>query len=189
MARPKKIGLEYFPLDTVLDTKFELIEAEFGLQGFAIVVKLLQMIYREQGYYCEWNTEVALLFAKRNNVGGNVVSETISSCIKRGIFDKALYDKHHILTSRGIQARYIEAKRADASIIKNEYLLLSVQKNGVNATKTEVIATKTRVNVGNMQQSKEKKSKVIYNNKFNDFSQREYSDNDFKEIIKRKGGI
>jgi hypothetical protein len=154
VARPKKVGLDYFPLDTVLDTKFELIEAEFGLQGFAIIVKLLQKIYREFGYYCEWDTEVALLFSKRNNVGCNVVSETISSAIKRGIFDKAIYDKYHILTSEDIQVRYISAKRANFSIIKNEYLLISVPENEVSATKTPVSVTKTDVNVETMPQSK-----------------------------------
>ncbi len=40
-----KDGIPYFPLDCELDSKFELIEAEFGLQGFAVVVKLLQRIY------------------------------------------------------------------------------------------------------------------------------------------------
>ena len=32
-----KDGIPYFPLDCELDSKFELIEAEFGLQGFAKV--------------------------------------------------------------------------------------------------------------------------------------------------------
>ena len=35
-------GINYFPLNVHLDDKFELIEAEFGLKGFAIVVKLFQ---------------------------------------------------------------------------------------------------------------------------------------------------
>ena len=90
MARPTKSGIDYFPLDTVLDTKFELIEAEFGLTGFAVVVKLFQKIYGEQGYYCEWTDEVALLFAHKCG-GGNAVSEIVSASIKRGIFDKGMY--------------------------------------------------------------------------------------------------
>lgn len=49
-----KEGIEYFPLNCRLDEKFELIEAEFGLKGFAVIVKLLQRIYGEHGYYCEW---------------------------------------------------------------------------------------------------------------------------------------
>ncbi|MBQ4336486.1 MAG: NAD-binding protein, partial [Lentisphaeria bacterium] len=39
-----KKGLDWFPLDTRLDDKFELIEAEFGAAGFAVVIKLLQRI-------------------------------------------------------------------------------------------------------------------------------------------------
>ena len=42
-------GINYFPLNVHLDDKFELIEAEFGLKGFAIVVKLFQKIYGQQG--------------------------------------------------------------------------------------------------------------------------------------------
>lgn len=37
-----KSGIDYFPLDVTLDAKFELIEAEFGLTGFGVVVHLLQ---------------------------------------------------------------------------------------------------------------------------------------------------
>ena len=40
-----KSGIDYFPLDVTLNDKFELIEAEFGLIGFAVVIKLLQKIY------------------------------------------------------------------------------------------------------------------------------------------------
>lgn len=53
-----KSGIDYFPLDVALDEKFELIEAEFGLTGFGVVVKLLQKIYGGQGYYVEWTKEV-----------------------------------------------------------------------------------------------------------------------------------
>ena len=35
MARPIKAGLDYFELDCHMDEKVELIEAEFGLKGFA----------------------------------------------------------------------------------------------------------------------------------------------------------
>ena len=104
-----KSGLEYFPLDVVLDDKFELIEAEFGLTGFAVIVKLFQKIYGGQGYYCEWTNEVALLFAKRIGLGGSVVSEIVAASIKRGIFSQELYDKYNILTSPGIQERYFDA--------------------------------------------------------------------------------
>ena len=104
-----KSGLDYFPLDVYLDDGFKLIEAEFGLTGFAVVVKLYQKIYGGFGYYCEWTNEVALLFSRECGVGGNVVSEILAASIKRGIFDKTLYDKYQILTSAGIQKRYFDA--------------------------------------------------------------------------------
>ena len=44
MARPVKEGVDYFPLDVAMDTKVELLEAQFGLKGFAVFVKLLQIL-------------------------------------------------------------------------------------------------------------------------------------------------
>ena len=161
MARPLKDGVDYFPLDTVLDTKFELIEAEYGLTGFAVVVKLLQKIYREHGYYCEWTDEVALLFSKQLNEGCNVVSEIVRASVKRGIFDKDLFDKYHILTSNGIQKRYFEAvnRRTQINVI-DEYLLVSDTQIWENVNKNQVIAYKNPENVCNNPQSKGKKSKL-----------------------------
>lgn len=120
-----KDGIPYFPLDCELDSKFELIEAEFGLQGFAVVVKLLQRIYGGEGYYCEWTKEVALLFAKRNGTGGNAVSEIVEASIKRGIFDKDMFERCGILTSKGVQLRYLKAvDRRKQVKIKKKYLLV-----------------------------------------------------------------
>ena len=104
-----KSGIDYFPLDFTLNAKFELIEAEFGLTGFGVVVHLLQEIYGKAGYYIEWTEEVALLFARKVGLGGSVVSEIIEASIRRGMFDKEKYDKYHVLTSKGIQERYFEA--------------------------------------------------------------------------------
>ena len=170
MARPLKNGVDYFPFDTVLDTKFELIEAEFGLKGFAIVVKLLQKIYRENGYYCEWTKEVALLFSKNVNEGCSAVSEIVAASIKRGIFDKDLFDKYEILTSKGIQKRYFEAvsRRAQVNAIR-EYLLFpdtqigeNVNINSINVSNNLEIAddnTQTKQNKTKLNEIKENKTK------------------------------
>ncbi len=74
MARQEKKNLDWFMLNCQLDDKFELIESEFGITGFAVIVKLFMKIYGGEGYYCEWNDDVALVFAKRNGVGAGVVS-------------------------------------------------------------------------------------------------------------------
>ena len=126
-------GIPYFPLDVHLDDKFNLIEAEFGLTGFAVVVKLFQKIYGGQGYYCEWTEDVALLFSRNIGLGGNVVSEIVSASIKRGIFDKGIYDKYRVLTSEGIQKRYFEAVSRRVSVdVEKAYLLVQVAQKYKN---------------------------------------------------------
>ena len=126
VGRNPKVGLDYFRLDCHLDIKFQLIEAEFGLKGFAVVVKLLQMIYSELGYYCEWNEDVALMFGDHTRLGVSAVSEIVNASIKRGLFDKGMFDKYRILTSHGIQDWYFESvsRRERVDVIR-EYLLIS----------------------------------------------------------------
>lgn len=150
-----KDGIDGFFLNCQLDEKFELIEAEFGLKGFAIIIKLFQRIYGEHGYYCEYNSDISLLLAAKWNVassvgdadnlhrqlptadnssvGGchNLIDQVVAASIRRGIFDKTMYEKYGILTSFGIQKRYMTAtrKRVDV-VLKNEYLLLNDVING-----------------------------------------------------------
>jgi len=169
MARPQKQGLDYFPLDVDMDQddKIQLIEAEHGLVGFAIVIKLLMKIYKE-GYFYHWTEKEQLIFSKRVNADINQVNAVINSCIKWGLFDKNLFEKHNILTSKGIQRRYLEAisRRKKVTIIKEFYLLQNeysnvvfVDINGVNVDKNY---NPDDINDSKNPQSKVKKSKVKY---------------------------
>ena len=154
-------GINYFPLNVHLDDKFELIEAEFGLKGFAIVVKLFQKIYGQQGYYCEWTEDVALLFGKNVGLGGDAVSEIVRAAIKRGIFDSELYDKYQILTSRGIQERYFESvSRRKEVEVRKEYLLIKVDQiyKNVRILNENVNISSKNVNIS--EQKKVEESKV-----------------------------
>lgn len=148
MSRPQKAGVEYFPLDVENDDKLDLIEAEFGLTGFAVIVKLYQRIYK-LGYYCEWNDEVALLFGKRLGTGGKAVSEIVSAAIRRKLFDDEIYRKYGVLTSRGIQKRYFEivARRKNVEV-EQRYLLISRDLIPVNVN---IMYAETPVNVNTMQ--------------------------------------
>lgn len=127
MARPTKEGLDYFPLDTDIDQddKIALIEADFGVKGFGIVIKLLMKIYSE-GYFYDWGEMEQKLFSRRVNVGNNLLSDVVNACIRWRVFNKRLFEKYQILTSPGIQKRYLEAttRRKDVEIIE-EYILLS----------------------------------------------------------------
>lgn len=157
-----KNGIDFFSFDTCLDDKFALLEAEFGLTGFGIVVKLYQKIYGERGYYVEWTNEVALLFGHRNGLGGNVVSEITSAAIKRGIFDSTMYEKYGILTSMGIQKRYFEAvSRRKIVEIDKRYLLVDcaqILKN-VNIIWKNVDISAENVDISEHSKGKERKEK------------------------------
>ena len=162
-----KSGIDYFPLDVTLNAKFELIEAEFGLTGFGVVVHLLQEIYGKAGYYIEWTEEVALLFARKVGLGGGVVSEIIEASIRRGMFDKEIYDKYHVLTSRGIQKRYFEAvsRRKTLEVDYNILLVdaaqilpnVNIQAKNVNIfSKNADIERQSKVEKSKVEKSKEK---------------------------------
>lgn len=161
MARPTKAGLDYFELDCQLEEKVRLIQAEFGLKGFAIVVKLYQKIYGEFGYYCEWNEDSLLLFMSENGVSScdekNLISEVVSACIRRNIFSETLFHQFSILTSEGVQRRYLNAtSRRERVELKKEYLLLSVDKNSKNVVINSIYDNKNKVNVCRNAQSRGK---------------------------------
>lgn len=193
-------GVNYFPLYCTLDEKFELLEAEYGLKGFAIVVKLFQRIYKEHGYYCEWNNDISLIFAKqcgfsnvgesgKNNrdfLGGadgsspsgkskNLIDHVIAASLRRGIFDKDIFNNYSILTSRGIQRNFLRIVRNRKNVeIKKEYLLLSdaeIKGNVVIIDDSYVRNVDSYVRMGQskVKESKEKKKEIPRASRFEDF--------------------
>lgn len=154
-------GIPYFPLDVYVDDKIRLIEAEFGLKGFAVIVKLYQKIYGGFGYYCEWTKDVGLLFSQDIGEGYSSVSEIVSAAIRRGIFDSDLYEKYNILTSQGVQKRYFSAVSRRKQInVKSEYLLVKVEQFSKNVNISSENVSRNAKNAYNFEQSKVKKSKV-----------------------------
>ena len=126
-------GVNYFPLNVQMGVgdAIERIENTFGIKGFAVIVKLYQRIYGQEGYYCEWNDDVLLSFSARTCLmSANSVSEIVNAAIERGIFDKRLYQTFGILTSSGIQKRYLKMteRRKDVEI-KQQYLLVGATPN------------------------------------------------------------
>jgi hypothetical protein len=177
MARPLKSGLDYFPLDVTLDEKVELLEAKHGIVGFGILIKLFQKIYKH-GYYIKWSEDALLLFKKQVNVDINTISAVIIDCYKWEIFNKELFEKYQILTSRGIQRRYITAvgRRTKIEIIRdiamidesfeNYSKIVYVDNNDVNVdinTESKELmsakSTQSKVKESKVKESKGKESK------------------------------
>jgi len=176
--RLRKNDLDYFPLEINInqDSKILLLEGKFGLEGFAVLIKLYIKIYGDKGYYCEWNEVEKLLFARMLGIDADRLDEIISTCIKFKIFDKKMYEKYSILTSKGIQERFffITSRRKKINV-ENSYLLINCEEyRAVENSKKTVENSKIqseRVNKQServnkqtkdafLQQSKVKESKV-----------------------------
>lgn len=166
-----KEGINSFLLDCRTNDNISEIEAEYGVKGFAVVVRLWQKIYSEKGYYCEWVERSPLLFLA-NWFGGNsgvtinLIKEIVSRCLNNGIFDAKMYENYSILTSARIQKQYFDVvKRREEILVKKEYLLISVDKIKGIAYENPNSVCKNQKNVCKNDTSKVKESKV--NNKNN----------------------
>ena len=139
MARPIKEGIDYFTLDVDMDTaddRIFMLETDHGVAGFGILIKLLMTIYQQKGYYILWDEMQLKRFSRKKDIDIEVCRKVVESAINLGFFSKKLYTKYGIITSRGIQKRYIEAakKRKKIPFIK-EFLLLdptSEISDGIN---------------------------------------------------------
>ncbi|MCD5076633.1 Lin1244/Lin1753 domain-containing protein [Enterococcus gallinarum] len=158
MARPTKKGLDYFPLDVdfLSDLKVRRIIKACGKEAVHILVALLANIYRDEGYYVLWDDDLAFLVADEVGTKEGTVEELVKKAVQVKFFDKDIFDKYSVLTSKGIQSRYILATKERKKVeLEYKYLLT----NEVNRSNISINGRNNSVNQGNNQQSKEKKSK------------------------------
>jgi hypothetical protein len=155
----QKEGLDYFPLDTniELDDKFALINAKYGITGYGVIVKMFTKIYGDKGYYYGWNENTQLLFSARIGVEVNKVIEIINDAVRWEIFDKKMFEKYQILTSKRIQETFLEAaKRRRRIEILKQFLLLNGDNVYIKGENVYIIDENAYI----LEQSKVKESKV-----------------------------
>ncbi len=161
-GRQNKVGLDYFELDCHMDEKVRLVQAEYGLKGFAVFVKLLQEIYGGYGYYCEWTQDRELLFASENGLSNGslqLLKDIVSACIRRNIFSERLFTEYGILTSSGVQKQYLKATvKREVVELKKEYLLISIPENTKNVVINSISSGRNAISdTGNTQSREEKR--------------------------------
>ena len=94
--------------------------------------------------------------------GGNVVSDIVNTAIKRDIFNRELYEKYNILTSKRIQQSFLKATQRRVRVsIKGEYLLINVTQEYKNVDIIrEIVNTNTKNAYANQQRKgKDRKGK------------------------------
>lgn len=156
-GRPTKQGIDYFPMDVgfFTDVKIRKISRACGSQSTSILICLLCNIYKDEGYYILWDKDLPFVIADTVGVSEGAVKEVLIKSLQVGFFDQELYEKYKILTSSGIQKRFLLAtyQRKETTIIP-EYLI-NCANNSINCT----------INSINHSDNEQSKSKVKVNRK------------------------
>lgn len=163
MARPTAKGVEYFPLNVnfINDLKVRKLLLSCGAESIAVLIYLLSTIYKDEGYYVEIHEDEIDLIALDVNVTPEFVLEVINKACEVRFFDVNLYNNFNILTSKGIQERYLKiTERRKNSVVITQFNLVNVYNNSINVNNNSINVDNNPVNVYKSTQSKVKESKV-----------------------------
>lgn len=180
MARPRKDGLDYFPLDVnfLSDLKIKKIIRAYGAQAVAVVMSVLTTIYRDNGYFANYDEDLIFIIADELKLEDSYVKDVIEKLIEVDFLSKEQKEKNNILTSIGIQERYLKVcerrvkKKLNAtynlindssnelpqteSTPKESFCIQKPHSTGVNDDKS----TQSKVNKSKVNKSKEKVNKT-----------------------------
>lgn len=162
MARPTAKGVEYFPLNVnfINDLKVRKLLLSCGAEAIAVLIYLLSTIYKDEGYYVEIHEDEIDLIALDVNVTPEFVLEVINKACEVRFFDVNLYNNFNILTSKGIQERYLKiTERRKNSVVITQFNLINVYNNSINVNNNSINVDNNPVNVYKSTQSKVKKRK------------------------------
>jgi hypothetical protein len=122
MATLRKQGLDFFPLDTHWDSDLMRFFLSHGAEGVGYYILLLRAIYAN-GYYLD--ADMAII-AHALGVTQEIAQLWVDRCIDAGLIDKDRYMGNKIVTSSGIQKRWLfaSARRSEKNI-RQEYNLIS----------------------------------------------------------------
>lgn len=115
MSRKPDPGIKYFPMDAnhVTNNKLKLLINEFDSHGYWIYQCMNCEIASKKGYYFDLNNEDDLILFASDICKKPValVRDVLAACIRRGLYDKVVFEAYNVLTSDRIQSNYLEAKK------------------------------------------------------------------------------
>ena len=152
-----KQGLDYFPHSCGnFDDNLEYILAVHGSDGYYIYFRLLEKIYSQEGYYMKADHKTLILYSSKINKDIKLIERVLNDLIKEGLFNQELYEKHQILTSPGIQKRFLEITKA---LRRKEIRLIDEYIIRIDAIYKAIDANINRIDVGINKQKKRKEKK------------------------------
>ncbi len=140
MARIKKKGLEYFPLDTdfMHHRVVRRIMKREGDRALAVLVTIFSYIYSDEGYFLRLDgqclDDIAAYFY---DLTVDDIKRIVEAAVEGGLFDAGLYEREHVLTSAHIQQQYvfIKKKSKDKALLPDLCLLPTDEENGKGGEK------------------------------------------------------
>ncbi len=170
MARKAKKGLGYFPMDIDIfsDLKIRKLIKYQGGKAITVYALLLCSIYKE-GYYMRWDSELPFVCSELTGFDEAYISEVIKSCLALGLFSSEIFNRHKVLTSRGIQERYericSQCRRVcdidEYGLISSEEMPISSEEMPISSEEMPISSEEMPISSEEMPQSKVNKRKYI----------------------------
>jgi hypothetical protein len=153
MARPLKNGVGYFPQDADIhsDRKIRRLMTEFGAAGYLVYDYIKCQCYKENGYWVQFDSNFCFDVSDVLKCGTTEksVQEILDACLRMNLFNSKVFNSHQIITSSGIQKRFLKIRKT--GVIRAEIEVMDAE--------TPLIYTITTENDDLSTQSK-KESKV-----------------------------
>ena len=126
-------GISYFPIDVNFfeSERTFIIINDFGFEAVAVTLKLYAHIYKS-GFYMLWSEKISkfLCASMHCSFSASELHRLVLALVEEGVFDKELFEKYQILTSKEVQQNYfsVTARRRWSNIEHEEYLLVDLKK-------------------------------------------------------------
>lgn len=161
MARPIKLGLDYFPTDTDIlkNIKIRKLIRKYRELGFVLYLQLLTDIYRNS-YFIELSDEYIFDLADQFHKRDKTILEMIDFMVEVDLFNKNLQNSL-ILTSPSIQKRYFTVKGNSYKGLEKDLLYILIP---LSTEKPPVISEETPQRKGKKSKVKESRENESINN-------------------------
>ena len=172
MARPVKLGLDYFPTDTDIlkNIKIRKLIRKYRELGFVLYLQLLTDIYRNS-YFIELSDEYIFDLADQFHKRDKTILEMIDFMVEVDLFNKNLRNsliltspsiqKRYFLTSPSIQKRYFTVKGNSYKGLEKDLLYILIP---LSTEKPLVISEETPQRKGKKSKVKESRENESINN-------------------------
>ncbi len=188
MARPRKDGLDYYPMDVNFlgDIKVKKVIRSHGIQAVAVILHLLGTVYRDNGYYATYDEDILFITADELNLEEKYVKDVVEKLLEVDFFNREQAEKNKVLTSIGIQERYRKATERRISVDINPSLCIQKPHSTVeNVYKS----TQSKVKESKGKESKVKESSTSDLAEAPEFSKSETAVSDIFEFYQNNIGM